>query len=108
MINSYVLDEDNNPLPMEDIEAWAKWFETHDRHVADTQLPNGIRVSTVFLGLDHNLGLIGPPVLWETMIFGGKLDQYQERYSSRKDAEVGHELAIWLVSQSELRDKKSE
>src|SRR5215471_17514474 len=37
--------------------------------VAVTELPNGGRVSTVFLGLDHNYSGVGPPIVFETMIF---------------------------------------
>lgn len=48
-----------------------------------TDLPGAVRVSTVFLGLDH-FGRVGEPVLWETMIFGGAHDGYQARYTSRR------------------------
>jgi predicted DNA-binding transcriptional regulator AlpA len=53
---------------------WARWFETAERTVASDHVGD-VHVSTVFLALDHNFGLEGPPVLWETMIFGGELDQ---------------------------------
>lgn len=56
----------------------------------------GILVSTVFLGLDHNYG-DGLPLLWETMIFNGEHDQYQERYSSKEGALAGHQEAVALV-----------
>jgi hypothetical protein len=50
-------------------------------------------VSTVFLGLDHGFGFEGP--LWfETMIFGGPLDQSQRRYGTWKDAVEGHATAV--------------
>lgn len=61
---------------------------------------NGALVSTVFLGLDHDYTGKGPPVLWETMIFGidipGDEDgyDYQTRYSSREDALSGHKRAV--------------
>jgi hypothetical protein len=56
-----------------------------------TKLPNG-RVSTVFLGT--NTELCGPPLVYETMIFGGPLDQEQERYASRAEAIAGHTRMI--------------
>lgn len=34
---------------------------------------------------------------FETMIFGGEHDQYQERYSTWDEAEAGHKRAIELV-----------
>lgn len=58
-----------------------------------------MRVSTVFLGLDHSFGLAGDrlPLLWETMIFGGKHDGYVDRYSSRGAALKGHAKALELA-----------
>jgi hypothetical protein len=50
-------------------------------------------VSTVFLGLDHQWG-DGPPLVFETMIFGGEHDQYQERYSTWDEAEAGHKQGV--------------
>lgn len=49
-----------------------------------------VRVSTVFLGLDHSYW-DGPPILFETMVFGGALDQEQERYATEEEALAGHE-----------------
>lgn len=48
-----------------------------------------IRVSTVFLMLDHSF-MGGPPVLWETMVFGGPSDGEQWRYAHRRAAKAGH------------------
>jgi hypothetical protein len=56
-----------------------------------------VKVSTVFLGLDHNYSLDGPPLLYETMIFGGEHDQYQERYATRDEALAGHRAALLLI-----------
>jgi hypothetical protein len=79
-------------VPVDDLLEWGRWFQTADRHVARTDLP-GCEVSTVFLGLDHSWGG-GPPVLFETMVFGGPFDQAQERYSTWAEAEAGH--ARWV------------
>jgi hypothetical protein len=38
---------------------WAEWIETAERHVAN-DLIDGVRVSTVFLGLDHAFGSAVP------------------------------------------------
>lgn len=76
---------------------WAQWFETADRHVANTMVGD-VRVSTVFLGLNHNFHS-GPPLLFETMVFGGKHDEYQERYSTLEGAMQGHERAVAMVKE---------
>jgi len=77
---------------------WAVWFKTADRHVAEDYLVRDVRVSTVFLGLDHRFYGDGPPLLFETMIFGGPHDGYQRRYATWDDAERGHTDACELVA----------
>ena len=99
----YILDENNNPVLAPDILTWGKWFEeaqkTGRRNVGKDEVDNKYRVSTVFLGLDHNFGNGGPPVLWETMIFPmddwGEL--YCDRYSSHEAAVEGHKKAVELA-----------
>lgn len=56
-----------------------------------------VGVSTVFLVLDHNHSGVGPPVLWETMVFGGPDDMAQRRYSSRDAALEGHAETVTFV-----------
>ena len=50
-------------------------------------------VSTVFLGLDYSYG-DGPPLIFETMIFGGDYGQHQWRYSTYDEAEAGHAAVV--------------
>ena len=59
-----------------------------NRRVAQTEY-GGVEVSTVLLVIDHNWGK-GPPLIFETMIFGGEFHQSQWRYSTREEAEAGH------------------
>ena len=93
----YILNDSGEPVPAHDITTWGKWHKTAKRHVAEDHLPGGVRVSTVFLGIDHRFGMEGPPVLWETMIFGGPHGGYQERYTSKADAIAGHLEALRLA-----------
>jgi hypothetical protein len=88
----YVLDEEWNIVAVDDVVAWARWFETSDerRKIAHTQVSPEVAVSTVFLSADHNFSGEGPPVLFETMVFGGPLDQEQERYTTWAAATAGH------------------
>lgn len=91
----YILDEAGEPVPCDDIIEWARGFDMEHRRVAETVIDN-VRVSTVFLGIDHAFDG-GPPVLWETMIFGGEHDEYCDRYTSRADAVAGHTRAVDMV-----------
>lgn len=95
--NRYVLNENGSPIVEPDFMKWAEWFEKADRHVADEKVGN-VRVSTVFLGLNHNFSQDGSPILWETMVFGGKLDQEQDRCSgSKEQAEAMHAKMVERV-----------
>lgn len=101
MIDKYILDEKGNAVPEPDLMKWGKWLQTAKRHVGLTKLPKkfGRSVSTVFLGLDHSFSFEAQvePVLWETMIFGGPQDQYQDRYTSKEEALEGHKTAVKLA-----------
>ena len=88
----YYILQNGEPFSVEDVLVWAGWFEEADRQVVRTEISPDCSVSTVFLGLDHQYG-DGPPLIFETMIFGGPHDQYQERYATRADAERGHARA---------------
>lgn len=81
---------------------WGEWFETADRHVADETI-GGIRISTVFLGLDHNLLHKGDPLLFETKIFfpdGETGDTW--RYFTWAEAEEGHRKAVEIIKQQTM------
>jgi len=70
---------------------WARWFETANRHVAQSFVAEH-RISTVFLGLDHQFG-DGPPLLFETMVFKGDSmrEEWCERCSTWDEAEAMHQ-----------------
>lgn len=79
-----------------------EWMRTfgEGRAIRQTRYDDGVLVSTIFLGLDSSFSF-GPyeaePVLYETMIFGGDHDGFQERHCTRREAEAGHEFACLLA-----------
>ena len=81
---------------------WAEWIEEADRRVADSTVGN-VRVSTVFLGIDHSFDPGDPPLLFETLIFGGQHDGEMWRYETWDEAEAGHARAVQLVEFYQLR-----
>ncbi len=95
MIDWYILDEKHNPFKV-DLLTGARALEYTNRHVDVTNIGD-VRISTVFLGLDHGYGRAGPPLLFETMIFGGENDGYQERYCTWDEASRGHGVAVDLI-----------
>ena len=98
MNGKYILDAGGNAVQEPDLLKWGRWFQTADRHVAN-DIIGGVRVSTVFIGLDHIFD-DGPPLIFETMVFGGPLDQEMERYSTREQAAAGHAVMIARVRAS--------
>ena len=93
MSGKYILDKNKNPILCDNLLTWGQWMETADRHVSKTTISVDpeIWVSTVFLGLDHGFDHDSKtPILWETMVFGGKMDEEQERYATRAEAVAGH------------------
>lgn len=85
---------------------WALWMERTNRHVGEDFIAD-FRVSTIFLGLDHNFFKSARPILFETMVFGPAVEykdfkgktrlmsealDYQIRYHTYDEAEQGHAL----------------
>lgn len=96
----YILDEQNNVVPAQDVMQWTKSPRSHF-HVGLDHVGN-VKISTVFLGLDHRFGdLSGPPIVFETMVFGGKYDEEMERYCTYDEAVKGHAWWVRQVKRSE-------
>jgi hypothetical protein len=94
---NYILDHERRPVPCNDLQRWGEFMEDiNNRRVAITVITDKVHVSTVFIGLNHRFTGDGPPILFETMIFGGP-DQVQWRYSSWDDAETGHAAAVRIT-----------
>lgn len=92
---SYFILEGKTLVPV-NVREWGEWFEQADRVLASDYTLDGTHVSTVFLGLDHSFGL-GPPEVFETMIFGGPHDQSCWRYSTYDAAVAGHRHAVLVA-----------
>ena len=102
MSDKYILNDNGEPVAEPDMMKWAEWYETSRKaRVVKQEQIGESRVSTVFLALDHSW-MKGPPVLWETMVFGGKLDQDQARCAgNREQAEAMHREMVERVKKSD-------
>ena len=113
----WILSDDEPPreIAVPDVLTWARWFEDFDNCIRQTQIRRGEVagpwVSTVFLGLDHNFGAAGPPLLYETMVFANQREWHEpsefhdgrwglgdeldcERHSPWADAMTAHERIV--------------
>lgn len=102
-MNYYILK--NGKIKKCSLEEWFDWWRAEENRRIDltdiSNLPNypgGQIISTVFLGIDHNFNFTEfdeehVPILFETMVFGGKYSGRAWRYSSYGEAKRGH----WII-----------
>jgi hypothetical protein len=96
MIEYY--SRDGSPMSRDEwAAAMASDFDDTRRVAKDTV--GDVEVSTVWLGLNHQYG-DGPPLIFETMVFGGELDGEQWRDATEAEAYETHKHAVGLVRES--------
>jgi len=90
---------DDNRVALDELENWKlkKQFPFIEKEK--------VIISTVFLTFDHSFGMSEEPVLFETMIFGGKHDGYQTRYTTWESAKMSHELIVSAVKRKKDPEK---
>lgn len=97
LVNKKVIETD-------DMKDFAVSFE-EDRTVARDELPSGVVISTVFLWINHQWDESKPHLLFETMIFWGRHDDYQDRYSTWDEALIWHRKALEIAKHISLISK---
>lgn len=88
------------PLSMNQMMEWLRDHgveEWQERKRVTLDTVDGVDISTVFLYHNHSFLPTEPPILYETMVFGGPLDQAQQRYSTWDEAIEGHEAMLAQV-----------
>ena len=70
VLQRYVLDDDGNPVPEDDAAAWKRFMQDLDRRRVAVDETERWTVTTLFMGIDHNLVGSGPPMLWKTSVYG--------------------------------------
>jgi len=107
---NFVLNDNDEPVRAGSFMEWALWMgDNPERRQLCLDKIGATTVSTVFLGIDFGYSVHqraypktpALPRLWETMIFdetGGPYDEYQRRYTSKKDALEGHRKAVQMLT----------
>lgn len=115
----FILDDQHNIVAV-DVTEWSQWLGASQakRIVAKTKIKytdlvvsatakltgeEEVEVSTVFLGLNHSWG-DGPPQLFETMVFDGKMHREQDHYATWQEAEEGHLKMVERVRSGEVAE----
>lgn len=91
----WLLDEDHNPQSTQDPQEWMDYMEKADRIVRQTELydpscAQGVMVSTVFTGINQAAEGNGPPILFESHVFGGHYQNESQKCSTWNEAEQQH------------------
>lgn len=87
-------DKAGNPL---NVMEYARLHEDPDYYLIGRTDVDQAQVSTVWIGINMNYSNDGPPIIFETMIFGGPLADYTWRYVTEDDARAGHAHAVALA-----------
>jgi hypothetical protein len=80
MSDWYIL-KDKIPVKANNMLEAAMWMNNFQNCIVEKTEIGNVKISTVFLGLDHSY-FAGPPILFETMVFGGEYDEHQQRYTT--------------------------
>jgi hypothetical protein len=89
---TYRLDAEHRPVPCVNDDKWFAWYQDiSNRRVGLTRIADGISVSTIFTGLDL-IPSDGPPLLFETEVFGGEYGGCRWNFATWDDAKIGHEI----------------
>lgn len=85
---------------------WSEKMSDDDYRVVALDTIHGVRVSTVWLGLDHGMSFLSgkdtPPVIFETMLFSSDSCRMFRRYSTEEQAKTGHASAVASVRATEV------
>lgn len=104
-------DRQGRPLP-ENVLTLAMMFGDSDYKIVKQEKvghgPGAKWVSTVWLGLDHNWNMTGPPLIFETMVFPWTScgDIYMRRYSTEEQALAGHRETVEIYKYNRKQRRK--
>jgi hypothetical protein len=103
MYHYYILK--NKTPVIVSMHEWARWFENTDNRRINSTTIGKVFISTVFMGIDHDFSGHGPPLLFETMVFGGPLDGEITRCAFYKQAQRQHTEMVAEVNMALARLK---
>lgn len=93
-IDEGIYDRQGKPI---DFLTWGLLSDDYNYQNVQDDHFGDLRVSTTWIGLDHDFRRSGTPVIFETMIFGPLLNNWDYRYSTEEEARTGHAMILnWL------------
>ena len=98
--DAIIFDLNGHPLPgdiVEQARAFEELRRNGENHFVTSMWwqDTPLEVSTVYLGVNHQY-FDGPPLVWETMLFGGldRKGKWQCRYTTRAAAFTAHQAVV--------------
>jgi hypothetical protein len=102
-MSRYYILRDNEVIEEPDYDVWAEWHASQYRHVecvALTELAHA-KVSTHFLAVNMSLSPDEPPLLFETRVNGGWIEDTRERFATLDEARANHEAWVEKLRSAE-------
>jgi hypothetical protein len=98
MLNKNYFDRDGNQITTEEFDKKRSDIEYQRVGLFET-LANGekISVATIWVGMNQSFVPNADPVIFETMVFGGRNNGLCRRYSTELEALVGHNEIVDIV-----------
>lgn len=99
----YIL-RDKTPVAVSEFSEFLRWMVRNQSacQVARNQVGKSF-VSTIFTGSNYNSVAQGPPLVFESMVFGGPMDLMIKRYSTWDQALKGHNDLIKELTRDHLK-----
>ena len=81
------------------LKAWNNLMMDQEYKIVASDMIGDCHISTVWFGLNNSFYKTKAPIIFETMIFGGKFEEenYMETYCTEEEALKGHKRAVELV-----------
>ena len=90
MDTSIYYDKQGMPITQ---KQWLNNFKKGNKKIGFDKIGKQ-EVSTVLVGLNMSTEIEAPPLIFETMIFGGEYDQAQWRYYTEEQAKFWHNRIV--------------
>lgn len=94
---SMFLDRQGQPI---EADEWSRLLGNDDYRCVGYDEVGPVRISTVWLGLDHDYGLTGRPLIFETLVRDSPLAEMGRRWSTETDAHIGHHEIVRQVERA--------
>lgn len=101
----YVLDNDKKVTMAPELIGWALLNSSMESRRVALDVVDGVRVSTVFLTLEHGKDEQGRPLLFETLAQNAEGDEeYLCRFATWDEAVAGHKEVMSMFRKKTMQD----